>query len=157
MRGQGSESQRGGEERRQDCWCCRHQQRACRVAEASAEKLEHTGTTENERVASVPQREQLPRTPESHLPKGKETKPSVQIVRRKRFKVSEREGSEREYEEKRVNSTVKKLSQVPKRSGRASKKSLPRRSRRKHERVSGRKSSPGRSAKSWFHSKSGQT
>ena len=37
------------------------------------------------------------------------------------------------------------------------KESLPRGSRRKHERVSGRKSSPGRSAKSWFYSKSGQT
>ena len=39
----------------------------------------------------------------------------------------------------------------------ASKKSLPRRSRRKHKWVSGCKSSPGRSAESWFHSKSGQT
>ena len=29
--------------------------------------------------------------------------------------------------------------------------------RRKHERVSVRKSSPGRSAQSWFHFKSGQT
>ena len=47
--------------------------------------------------------------------------------------------------------------QIPRRTGRASKKSLPRTSRRKHERVSGRKSSPGRSAESWFHSKSGQT
>ena len=42
--------------------------------------------------------------------------------------------------------------QIPRRKGRASKKSLPRRSRRKHEGVSGRKSSPGRSAESWFHS-----
>ena len=42
--------------------------------------------------------------------------------------------------------------QVPMRNGMASKKSLPRTSRRKHERVSGRKSSPGRSAESWFHS-----
>ena len=42
--------------------------------------------------------------------------------------------------------------EIPKRKGRASKKSLPKRSRRKHERVSGRKSSPGRSAESWFHS-----
>ena len=42
--------------------------------------------------------------------------------------------------------------QLPRRKGRASKKSLPRTSRRKHERVSGRKSSPGRSAESWFHS-----
>ena len=42
--------------------------------------------------------------------------------------------------------------QIPRRKGRASKKSLPKRSRRKHERVSGRKSSPGRSAESWPHS-----
>ena len=47
--------------------------------------------------------------------------------------------------------------QIPRRTGRASDKSLPRTSRRKHERVSGRKSSAGRSAESWFHSKSGQT
>ena len=47
--------------------------------------------------------------------------------------------------------------QIPRGTGRASNKSLPRTSRRKHERVSGRKSSPGRSAESWFHSKSGQT
>ena len=37
------------------------------------------------------------------------------------------------------------------------KKSLLRGSRRKLERVSGRKGSPGRSAGSWFHSKCGQT
>ena len=42
--------------------------------------------------------------------------------------------------------------QIPRRTGRASNKSLPRTSRRKHERMSGRKSSPGRSAESWFHS-----
>ena len=47
--------------------------------------------------------------------------------------------------------------QIQRRKGRASSKSLPRTSRRKQERVSGRKSSPGRSAESWFHSKSGQT
>ena len=38
--------------------------------------------------------------------------------------------------------------QIPRRKQRASNKSLPRTSRRKHERVSGRKSSPGRSAES---------
>ena len=47
--------------------------------------------------------------------------------------------------------------QISRRRGRTSKKSLPRRSRRKHKLVSGRKSSPGRSAESWFLSKSGQT
>ena len=47
--------------------------------------------------------------------------------------------------------------QIPRRKGRAQKMSLPRRSKRKHEQVNGRRSSPGRSAESWFHSKSGQT
>ena len=69
------------EEKWQTFWCCRDQQRACRVAQASAEKLEHTGPTEKERVASVPQREQLARTPEPTLPKGKGTEPSVQSTR----------------------------------------------------------------------------
>ena len=45
------------EEKWQTCWCCRDQQRACRMAQASAEKLEHTGPAEKERVALVPQRE----------------------------------------------------------------------------------------------------
>ena len=40
--------------------------------------------------------------------------------------------------------------QISRRKGRACKKSLPRTSRRKHERVSGRKSFPGRSAESWL-------
>ena len=47
--------------------------------------------------------------------------------------------------------------QIPERSGREGKKSLPRTSRREHERVNGRKGSPGRSAESLFHSESGQT
>ena len=42
--------------------------------------------------------------------------------------------------------------QIPRRTGRANNKSLSRTSRRKHERVSRHKSSPGRSAESWFHS-----
>ena len=51
------------------------------MAQASAEKLEHTGPAEKERVASVSQREQLARMPEPHLPKGKRTEPSVQSTR----------------------------------------------------------------------------
>ena len=46
------------------------------MAQASAEKLKHTGPAEKERVASVPQREQLARTPEPPLPKGKGTEQS---------------------------------------------------------------------------------
>ena len=41
------------------------------MAQVSAEKLEHTGPAEKERVVSVPQREQLASTPEPPLPKGK--------------------------------------------------------------------------------------
>ena len=42
------------------------------MAQASAEKLERTGPAEKERVASVPQREQLARTLQPLLPKEKE-------------------------------------------------------------------------------------
>ena len=76
-----NESQIIREEKWQTCWCCRDQRIACRMAQASAEKLEHTGPTEKERLASVPQREQLARTLEPPLPKGKETEPSVQSTR----------------------------------------------------------------------------
>ena len=51
------------------------------MAQASAEKLEHTGPAEKERVALVPQRKQLASTPEPPLPKGKGTEPSVQSTK----------------------------------------------------------------------------
>ena len=51
------------------------------MAQALVEKLEHTGPAEKERVASVPQREHLARTPEPPLPKGKGKEPSVQSTR----------------------------------------------------------------------------
>ena len=56
----------------------RDQQRACRMAKGSAENLEHNGAAEKERVASVPQREQLASTPEPLLPIGKTVESSVQ-------------------------------------------------------------------------------
>ena len=61
------------------------------MAQASAEKLEHPGPAEKERVASVPQREQLASMPEPLLPKGEGTEPSVQSTRSwgERIKVSE--------------------------------------------------------------------
>ena len=43
------------------------------MAQASAEKLEHTGPAE--RVALMPQREQLASTPEPPLPRGEGTVP----------------------------------------------------------------------------------
>ena len=75
-----SESQIGGEEKWQTCWC-RDQQRACRMAQALAEILEHTGPAEKKRVASMPQREQLASMPDPSFPKGKRTDPSAQSTR----------------------------------------------------------------------------
>ena len=69
------------EEKWQACWCCRDQQRACRMVQSLAKKLEQTGPAEKERVTSVPQREQLARTPEPPLAKGKGTELSVQSTR----------------------------------------------------------------------------
>ena len=63
------------------CWCCRDQQRAWRMAQASEEKLEHIRPAEKERVVSVPQRKQSAGTPEPSLPRGGGTKPSVQRTR----------------------------------------------------------------------------
>ena len=44
-----SENQINGEEKWQVCWCCRDQQRVCRMAQVSAEKLEHTGPAEKKK------------------------------------------------------------------------------------------------------------
>ena len=80
-REQNESQRRRREEKWQSCWCCRDQQRASRMAQVSAEKLEHTGPAEKESVASVPHREQLASTPEPPLPKGKGTEPSVECTR----------------------------------------------------------------------------
>ena len=132
--------------------------------QASAEKLEHTGPAEKERVASVPQREQVARTPEPPLPKEKEQS--------RLSKAPDHEGERVKVDESRTLARERgirarawrgkgglhsKGRETPRRKGRASKKSLPRRCRKKHERVSGCKSSPGQPAESWFHSKPGQT
>ena len=50
-------------------------------AQASAEKLEHTGPAKKERVASVPQRQQSGRTSQPPLLTEKGTEPSVQSTR----------------------------------------------------------------------------
>ena len=75
------ESDRRRDEKWQTCWCCRDQQRACRMAQALAEILEHTGPAEKKRAASMPRREQLASMPDPSLPKGKGTEPSVQSTR----------------------------------------------------------------------------
>ena len=151
------------EEKWQTLWCCRDQLRACRMAQASAEKLEHTGPAEKEIVASVPQREQL---------QERRSRPCQNEKEQSRLsRVPGHEGGVK-VGESRTLARVRGITagawrgkggfhregrQITRRKGRASNKSLPRTSKRKHERVSGRKSSPGRYAESWFHSKSGQT
>ena len=44
-------------EKWQTCWCCRDQQRACKMAQVSSEKLKHTEPAEKQSVASAPERE----------------------------------------------------------------------------------------------------
>ena len=125
------------------------------MAQASAENLEHTRPAEKEREASVQQREQLASTPEPSLQKEKEQsrlskapdhegeesqrEREPHLARMRRIRVEAWRGKSGLYDERR---------QIPRRKGR---------SRRKHERVSGRKGCLGGSAESWFHSKSGQT
>ena len=52
-RGQ-NKSQIREEEKWQAYWCCRDQQRAYKMTQASAEKLEHTEPAEKKKVSSVP-------------------------------------------------------------------------------------------------------
>ena len=124
------ESDSRRENKWQTCWCCRGQQRVCRMAQASAEKLQHTGPAEKKRVASVPQREQLARTPEPPLPKGRAVCLEYKIMRRERVKVGEsatlaterriRAGAWRGKD--RLHGEERK---TPRKKRRASKKSLP--------------------------------
>ena len=84
-------NRRRREEKWQPCWCCRDQQRACRMAQAATEKLEHTGPAEKERVASVPQKEQMANSPEPlcQEKRNKAVSPEYQIMREERVKVGE--------------------------------------------------------------------
>ena len=87
-RGQ-NESLIGGEEKWQVCWCYRDQQRACRMAQASVKKLEHTEPAEKERVASVPQRA-IGKNARAALAKTKRNKgicPEHQMMRGERVQV----------------------------------------------------------------------
>ena len=77
------------EEKWKTCWCYQDQQKACKKAQASAKKLEHTGPAEKERVVSVLQKKQLVSTPEPLLPKKRAVSLEHQIMRWKRVKVSE--------------------------------------------------------------------
>ena len=130
------------------------------MAQTSAEKLEHTGPAEKERVTS--ERAVGKNAGVAFAKRNRAVCPEYQIMRGERVKVGEsgtltREKGIRVRAWREKGRLHREGRQIPRRKGRAGKKSLPERSRRKHERVSGRKSSPGRSVESWFHSRSGQT
>ena len=72
------------------------------MAQASEEKLEHTGSAEKERVALVPQREQLATNAKAMFAKWKRNRalcPEHQIVRWERVNVSESSKLARERKE----------------------------------------------------------
>ena len=133
------------------------------MAQASAENLEHTGPAEKD-SGLIATKRVVGKYASAAFAKRKRNRAvctKYQIVRWERVKV----GESRTLAKKRgIRAGVwrgkdglhSEERQVPRRRRRASNENLPR-SRRKHERVSGCKSSPGRSGKSWFHSKSGQT
>ena len=148
------------EEKWQTCWCCRDQQRACRMAQTSAEKLELTGPAEKKKSGLSATERAVGKNAGAAFAKRKRNRavcPKHQIMRGERVKVGE---SRTLVRKKGIRARAwsgkggldRERRTIPRRKVRASKNSLPRTSRRKHEQVSGRKSSPGRSAESWPHS-----
>ena len=79
------------EEKWQTCWCCRDQQRACRMAQASTEKLEHTGPAEKIKGLSATERA-VGKYTKAAIAKRKRNRavcPEHQIMKWKRVRVSE--------------------------------------------------------------------
>ena len=118
------------------------------MAQATAEKLEHTGLLK---------RKEWPQCHRESSWQERRSRPCQKEKKQSRLsKAPDHEGGEtqggREPHLGGSGGLHGERGQIPRRTGSSSKKSLPRTSRRKHERVSGRKSSPGRSAES-----SGQT
>ena len=147
------------EKKWQTCWCCRDQQRACRMAQASAKHLNILGLLKRKEWPQC-HRESSWQERRSHLCQKEKEQGRISKApnnERERVKVGEsrtlaREGRIRAGAWSGKGGLHREGRQILRRKGRASNKSLPRRSRRKHERVSGRKSFPERSAESWFHS-----
>ena len=78
------------EEKWQTCWCCQDQQRACRMAHASVEKLEHTGPAKKKGSFNATERAvgKYARVAFTTRERNKAVCPEDQIVRRA-FSVSE--------------------------------------------------------------------
>ena len=135
------------------------QQRACTMAQDSAEKLEHTGPAEKKKSGLSATERAVGKNAGGALSKRKRNRavcPKHQIMRGRESRWARERGIRARALSGKGGLHCEQR-QIPRRKDRATKKSLPRTSRRKHERVSRRKSSPGRSAELWFHSKSGQT
>ena len=157
------------EEKWQTCWYCRGQKRACRRCAGFGGKTGTYWACRKGRSGLSATERAVGKNAGAALAKNKRNRavcPDYQIMRGERVKMGEsrtltrvREIRARAWKGKGGIPVERR--QIPRRKGRASNKSFPRRSRRKHEwtqkRVSGCKSSPGRFAESWFHSKSGQT
>ena len=145
-----------------ECWCCRDQQRACRLHRKNLSILVLLKRKERPQC----HREGSWQVRQSHL--CQKEKEQSRLCKAPDCKVGESQGEREPHVCKRgmdhSGSMERKKyrlhregRQILGRKGRASKECLSRGGRKKHERVSGSKSSPGRSAESWFHSKSGQT
>ena len=129
------------EKKWQTCWCCRNQQRACRIAQASTEKLEHTGPAEKE-------------WPQCHRESSRQERRSrtcqKETEQSRLSRVPDHEGERVKMGESR---TLARKRGIRARAWRgkgglhSERRQIPKRKERKHERVSERKSSPRRSAR----------
>ena len=132
------------------------------MTQASAEKVKQTGAAEKDGLSAT--KRAVGKNVKVAFAEGKRNRaicPDRHVVSWESQDEQELpfEGREEDRSESMGENRVSlhnERKQIPRRRGRASKENLPRRSRRKHERVSGCKSSPGTSAKSWFYFKSGQ-
>ena len=105
------------EEKWQTCWCCRDQQRAYRMAQASAEKLEHTGLPKRKEWPQCHRESSWQERRSRLCQKEKEQSrlsrvPDYEGRRESKWARAapwrERGGSEREHGVGRVDSTVNK-------------------------------------------------
>ena len=148
------------EEKWQTCCCFRDQQRTCRMAQASAENLNKLGLMKRKEWPQYHKESSWQVRRSRPCQKEKE---QSRLSRESDHEWAESQGERESHlgERKRgirarawkgKSGLQSERKQIPRRKGRASNKSFLRTSRRKHERVSGCKSSTGRSAVSWFHS-----
>ena len=153
-RGQ-NESQIVGEEKKNG--------RLVGVAETSKERAEWCSLQpKNLNILGLPKKKEWPQCHRESRWQVRRSRP-CQKEQSRQFRVLDHEGERVKMGESRTLARVRGIrarawrgkgglhgerGQIPKRKGKASKKSLPRTSRRKCKRASGRKSSPGRSAES---------